>query len=51
MRNGNLLECFYAMGDLTESELSGRLSGQEVNEKFAEVGQNWTIEARLRKHR
>ncbi|MCQ2113559.1 MAG: helicase [Bacteroidaceae bacterium] len=47
MRNGNLLECFYAMGDLKESELSGRLSGQEVNEKFAEVGQNWTLETRL----
>ena len=47
MRNGNLLECFYAMGDLKEAELSGRLSGQEVNEKFAEVGQNWSLETRL----
>ncbi len=47
MRNGNLLECFYAMGDLKESELSGRLSGQEVNEKFEEVGQNWSLKTRL----
>lgn len=47
MRYGNLLECFYAMTDLKESELSGRLSGSEVNEKFAEVSQKWSIQNRL----
>ena len=44
---GNLLECFYSMNELSEAELSGRLTGAEVNEKFAEVGQNWSIEKRL----
>ena len=47
MRYGNLLECFYAMSDLKESELSGRLTGSEVNEKFAEVGQDWKLANRL----
>lgn len=47
MRPGKLLECFYTMSELKESELSGRLSGEDVNEKFAEVGQNWSIENRL----
>ena len=44
---GNLLECFYSMNELSEAELSGRLTGSEVNEKFAEVGQDWRIEKRL----
>ena len=44
---GNLLECFYSMRDLKEAELSGRLTGAEVNEKFAEVAQNWSVEKRL----
>ena len=44
---GNLLECFYSMNELNEAELSGRLTGAEVNEKFAEVGQDWSIEKRL----
>ena len=47
MPYGNLLECFYSMNELSEAELSGRLTGAEVNEKFAEVGQNWSIEKRL----
>jgi len=47
MRYGKLLECFYAMADLKESELSGRLSGSEVNEKFAEVSRDWSIKNRL----
>lgn len=47
MRYGKLLECFYAMADLKESELSGRLSGSEVNEKFAEVSRDWSIKDRL----
>ena len=44
---GNLLECFYSMRDLKEAELSGRLSGSEVNAKFAEVAQKWSVENRL----
>ena len=44
---GNLLECFYSMNELNEAELSGRLTGAEVNEKFAEVGQDWSVEKRL----
>ena len=36
-----------AMRDLNEAELSGRLTGAEVNEKFAEVAQNWSVEKRL----
>lgn len=47
MHYGNLLECFYSMNELKEAELSGRLTGAEVNEKFAEVGQDWRIEKRL----
>ena len=47
MHYGNLLECFYSMNELKEAELSGRLTGAEVNEKFAEVGQDWSIEKRL----
>lgn len=47
LRYGNLLECFYAMIDLKKSELSGRLDGSEVNEKFAEVSQRWSINNRL----
>lgn len=47
MRHGNMLECFYAMTDLKKAELSGRLSGSEVNQKFAEVSQKWSIKNRL----
>lgn len=47
LRNGHLLECFYSMIDLMEAELSGRLSGAEVNEKFVEVGREWSKTNRL----
>lgn len=46
LRNGNLMECFYA-GDLVESEISGRLSASDVNKTFAEVAKHWTLENRL----
>lgn len=46
MRIGNFMECFYA-NDLHEAELSGRLSGEEVNDKFAEVARKWSLVKRL----
>ena len=46
LRNGDLMECFYA-GELTESEISGRLSASDVNKTFAEVATNWSLEKRL----
>lgn len=46
LRNGDLMECFYA-SDLTESELSGRLSASDVNKTFAKVAKPWKIENRL----
>lgn len=47
MRYGDLLECFYTMKDLQKKELTGRLSGSEVNEAFAKVSQQWTLNDRL----
>lgn len=46
LRNGDLMECFYA-GDLKESEISGRLSAGDVNKTFAEVATHWKLENRL----
>lgn len=46
LRNGDLMECYYA-GELTESEISGRLSASDVNKTFAEVATHWTLENRL----
>ncbi len=46
LRNGDLMECFYAR-DLVESEISGRLSASDVNKTFAEVARHWTLESRL----
>lgn len=46
LRNGDLMECFYA-GELTESEISGRLSASDVNKTFTEVATNWSLEKRL----
>lgn len=47
LRYGGMLECFYANADLKEAELSGRLSGSEVNEKFTEVAKQWTLSNRI----
>lgn len=46
LRNGDLMECFYA-GDLTEAEISGRLSASDVNKTFAEVATHWSLDNRL----
>lgn len=46
LRNGDLIECFYA-GELSESEISGRLSASDVNKTFAEVATHWSLENRL----
>ncbi len=47
MDYGGLLENFYAPDNLKSSELSGRLNGNEINEKFTEVGSNWKKDDRL----
>lgn len=48
MREGNLLECFYANEILLKkSELTGRLEGSDINDTFAKVGQRWTVKDRL----
>lgn len=47
LRPGGLLECFYAGDNLQEEELSGRLSGSEVNSAFSKVGQQWLVNDRL----
>ncbi len=47
LRNGGMLEYFYSMRELKETELSSRISGNEANEKFAEVAQKWTKNDRL----
>jgi len=46
LRNGDLMECYYA-GELTESEISGRLSASDVNKTFTEVATHWTLKNRL----
>lgn len=46
LRNGDLMECFYA-GELTESEISGRLSANDVNKTFTEVATHWSLNSRL----
>lgn len=46
LRNGDLMECYYAR-ELTESEISGRLSASDVNKTFAEVATHWTLKNRL----
>ena len=46
LRFGDLMECFYA-GELTESEISGRLSASDVNKTFTEVATHWSLENRL----
>lgn len=47
MDYGGLLENFYAPDNLKSSELSGRLNGNEINEKFTEVGGKWKKDHRL----
>ena len=46
LRIGDLMECFYA-GELTESELSGRLSASDINKTFTRVATNWKLNNRL----
>lgn len=47
LRYGNLIDCFYSGDNLSKAELTSRLSGEEINGKFAEVGQRWEIAHRL----
>lgn len=46
LRNGDLMECFYAT-DLVESEISGRLSAGDINKTFKQVAMHWKLENRL----
>lgn len=46
LRNGDLMECFYST-ELTESEISGRLSAGDVNKTFTEVSRKWSLKNRL----
>lgn len=47
LRYGDLMDCFYSGDNLNKAELTSRLSGEEINGKFAEVGQRWELEHRL----
>lgn len=47
MRPGDLMDCHYSGDFLTKAELTGRLSGSEVNARFAEVGKSWDVGRRL----
>ena len=49
LRNGDLLECYYAKDQLKEqnkAELTGRLSGAEVVNELKHVGEHWTPQQR-----
>lgn len=47
LRYGNLMDCFYSGDNLGKAELTSRLSGEEINGKFAEVEQRWEMAHRL----
>ena len=47
MRHGKMLDCYYALNEMKEVELSGRIQGDEINKKFDEVGRTWTKENRM----
>ena len=47
MRYGKMLDCYYALNEMKEVELSGRIHGDEINKKFEEVGRTWTRENRM----
>lgn len=47
LRHGGLMDCFYSGDNLSKAELTSRLSGEEINGKFAEVGQRWRLGHRL----
>lgn len=42
-----LLDAFYTYNDIVKSELTGRLSGQEVKENLARVERDWKPDERL----
>jgi hypothetical protein len=47
LRNGELLECYYANDKLLErAELTGRLSGSEVVNELKNVDKHWSLEGR-----
>lgn len=46
LRIGGLMECFYS-NELSESEISGRLSAGDINRTFADVAKHWTVKERL----
>jgi hypothetical protein len=49
LRNGELLECYYANDRLLEkAELTGRLSGSEVVNELKHVDEHWALEERDR---
>ncbi len=48
LRYDNMLECLYGYdSSFKKSELTGRLSGSEVNEQLAEVERKWNVNNRL----
>ena len=43
---GGLMECFYS-NELSESEISGRLSAGDINRTFTDVATHWSVKNRL----